>query len=241
MSLEDAAGQKAVSRKTFRDDDMSGFSIFETEFSNCEFVNCIFDGGRIGLSQFYDCRFANCSFRGANLQSCLFNNADGERRCVWSGCDLSDAMLVKCNLTNNALTACKGFNLRIEECNASGAKMKIDAHRYVKNRLVIGGLSCHRTKFYEADFKEQNLESSVFELCDLRSADFSGCNLSSANFAGANLNNARLSAATLSGAIIAHATIDELDVSGILSIDDLGISQDQQEKILAQFRIRVLN
>lgn len=226
---------------SFRDDYLDGFSIFETSFSQCEFVNCIFDGGRLGLSTFHDCRFIGCSFRDSRLQSCRFNDADGEQRCAWSHCDLSDAVLTDCDLSRNIFTACKGFALRLESCNATEVQMKMDVHRQISNRHVVGGLSCHRTKLYEADLRDQNLEGSTFEFCDLRGADLGRCNLNSVNFAGSNLNTMCLTRATLTGAILAHADIDELDITEALSIDDLTISRDQQEKVLAQFRIRVLN
>ncbi len=241
MSLEEAAGLQNVSEKSFRDEVLDDLAIFETTFFRCEFVNCIFDGGRIGLSTFHDCQFIGCSFRDAKLQSCRFSGEEETQRCTWSRCDLSNAVLLKCDVSHNVFGDCLGFMLRLEDCDAGEAQLKLDVQRQINHRHIMGGFSCVRTKLQDADLNGLNLESSTFEFCDLRGANLAGCNLSSASFAGSNLNGTRLTRAVLTGASIAHAQIDELDLTEALTTDDLTISRDQQEKVLAQFRIRVLN
>lgn len=238
ISLEDAATRRSVSNTIFRDDYMDGFSIFETEFVQCAFVNCVFDSARIGLSKFYDCRFTDCSFRDTHMMSCEFYDEFAEKGCVWKRCDLSDAMFEKCDLSYNELTVCKGFMLHLDDCRAMSANFEIEVHRQISNRLIIGGILCHRINLAEANFANLNLEGSTFDCCDLRGANFSKCNLTSVNFVGSNMGNLRLFRADLSGARIAHADIDELSLDDVLSLDELRISQDQHEKMLRFFRIR---
>ncbi|MEY8098494.1 pentapeptide repeat-containing protein [Falsihalocynthiibacter sp. S25ZX9] len=241
ITLEDASALRQVTGEIFRNDCLDDFSIFETEFYDCAFVDCTFDGGKIGLSKFQNCRFTDCSFRDVKLLSCQFYDADTEQRCVWSRCDLSDANLVDCDLSSNQLLACKGFMLRLENCILSAAEIDIDVHRRVNARFNMGGMSCSRTSFFKARMKGQDLQGSTFEICDLRGADLGGCNLSSANFAGSNLNNTLLRNASLTGANLAHADIDELDFSQARSLDDLTISADQSETLLNYFGVKVLS
>ena len=237
ISLEDAATRRTVSNTTFRDDYMDDFSIFETEFVQCTFTNCVFDSARIGLSKFYDCRFTDCSFRDTQLLSCKFYNPATEKACVWNRCDLSDARFDTCDLSHNKLTTCKGFMLHIDDCKATGAEFEIDVQRQISRRLIVGGIFCHRSNLSDASFKEQNLEGSTFDCCDLRGANFSRCNLSSVNFVGSNMSGLQLFRADLTGAKIAYAEIDDLEFDDVLSIDDLLVSRDQHDKILSFFRI----
>lgn len=241
ISLEEAAMRRSVSNNTFRDDYMEGFSIFETEFAKCTFVNCVFDGARIGLSKFYDCRFTDCSFRDTQMLSCEFYNSSTDKSCVWNRCDLSDMKFDKCDLSQNVLTDCKGFLLRIDDCQVTGASFKIDVHRQVSARLVIGGISCRRSNLTETNFRELNLEGSTFDSCDLRGADFSKCNLSSVSFVGSNMGNLQLFRANLTGARIAHAEISDLALDDVLSLDELLVSRDQHDTLLSFFRIRTEN
>lgn len=238
ISLEIAATRRTVSNTIFRNDYMDGFSIFETEFVQCTFANCVFDGARIGLSKFYGCRFTDCSFRDTQMISCAFYDESTEKGCVWNRCDLSDAKFEKCDVSHNKLTACKGFMLHLADCNATAANFEIDVQRQISNRLIVGGISCHRSNLAEANFSALNLEGSTFDCCDLRGADFSKCNLTSVNFVGSNMGHLRLFGADLTGAKIAHADIDELTLDDVLSLDELRVSQDQHEKILRFFRIR---
>lgn len=238
IPLEEAAARRTVSNTIFRDDYMDGFSIFETEFVQCKFTNCVFDSARIGLSKFSDCCFADCSFRGIQMMSCDFYDESTEKGCVWNRCDLSDAKFEKCDLSHNVLRACKGFMFHLDGCKATAANFEIDVQRQISNRLIVGGISCHRSNLAEADFSELNLEGSTFDCCDLRGADFRKCNLTSVNFIGSNMGNLQLFRADLTGAKIAHADIDELMLDEVLSLDDILVSRDQHEIILKFFRIR---
>lgn len=241
ITLLDAAARRQITGETFREDSLDDFSIFETEFLECAFVDCIFDGGKIGMSTFHNCRFIDCSFRDAKLLSCQFNDVANEKRCVWSRCDLSDATYVDCDLSRNQLLACKGFMLRLENCNLSSAQINIELHRHVNTRYVMGGISCHRTNFFEASMSEQDLEGSTFEMCDLRGADLSGCNLSSVNFTGSNLSDALIRNALLTNANLTHADIDDLDFTQALDLSDLTISVDQRDRMLKHFGVNVLH
>lgn len=241
ITLLDAAESRQVKGVVFREDSLDRFSIFETEFLECVFVDCVFDGEKIGMSTFHGCRFTGCSFRDTRLISCQFNEADGEKRCIWSGCDLSDTIFEGCDLSSNQFTACKGFKLRLEKCNFSAVQLNMDPHRHVNARHVVGGISCYRTDLSDTDMSGQNLEGSIFELCDLRRADLSGCNLSFVNFVGSNLNTTRITNSLLTNAMIAHADIDELDFNQALDLTDLTISSDQQDRMLQHFGIHVLH
>jgi fluoroquinolone resistance protein len=241
MKLEDASARRQVLGATFRSDCLDDFSIFETEFSNCSFLDCVFDGGKIGMSTFHNCRFTDCSFRDSKLLSCRFNNSDLDQRCIWSRCDLSDATFVDCDLSRNQLAACKGFMLRLDGCTLTEAKIDIDVHRHVNSKLNLGGMSCHKSNFYEASMVNQNLHSSTFENCDLRGADLSGSNLTSVNFLGSNLNATLFKNALLTGVNLAHADIDELDFSLTLALEDITISNDQRDTLLEYFRVKVVS
>lgn len=241
ITLLDAAERRQVTGEVFRNDSLDKFSIFETAFFECDFVDCVFDGEKIGMSTFHNCRFTECSFRDTRLISCQFNDADAEKRCVWSRCDLSDTTFENCDLSSNQFLACRGFKLRLEKCNFSAVQMNIDPHRHVNARHVVGGISCYRTDLSDADISGQNLEGSKFEICDFRRADLSGCNLSSVNFIGSNLNNARINNSLLTNARIPHADIDELDFTQALDLNDLIISADQRDRMLKHFGIHVLH
>jgi len=53
------------------------------------------------------------------------------------------------------------------------------------------------------------------------------------------MGNLHLFRADLTGAKTAHADIDELALDDVLSLDELRVSQDQHERILSFFRIRI--
>ncbi|MFT6653205.1 MAG: fluoroquinolone resistance protein [Celeribacter sp.] len=241
MTLEEASARRQVTAATFRNDGLDGFSIFETEFVDCVFVNCVFDGEKIGMSGFHNCRFTDCSFRDTRMLSCQFNTTDLDQKCVWSRCNLSDATLVECDLSRNQMVACKGFLLRLESCNLTEAQMDIDVHRHVNARLNMGGLSCHKSNFYEARMVNQDLQGSTFELCDLRGANLSGSNMSTVNFLGSNLNGIVLKKTALTGVNLAHADIDELDLSPALTTDNMTISPDQRDILLRYFGVTVIS
>ena len=131
--------------------------------------------------------------------------------------------------------------LRLEGCDFSFAQINIEFHRHINARVSVGGMSCHRTNFFEASMAEQDLDGSTFEMCDLRRADLRGCNLSSVNFMGSNLSAALISNATLTGANMAHADIDDLDFTDALDLNHLTISAEQRDRMLKHFGVKVLH
>lgn len=131
--------------------------------------------------------------------------------------------------------------LRLDGCTLTEAKIDIDVHRHVNSKLNLGGMSCHKSNFYEANMVNQDLHSSTFEICDLRGADLSGSNLTSVNFLGSNLNATLFKNALLTGVNLAHADIEELDFSLTLALEDITISNDQRDTLLEYFRVKVVS
>lgn len=241
MTLEEAATRRQVTGERFRADGLDGFSIFETDFTECSFVDCMFDGGKVGMSKFRNCHFTDCSFRDTTLLSCQFNEGGDDEYCVWKACDFSDAFLSECDLSKNRFIKCRGFMLRLKDCNLSETEVDLEVHRSTNARHIIGGISCYRTRFLEANFTGQDLEGSTFEFCDVRGANFNKCNLTSVKFVGSNLNGASIRNASLVCTNLAHSEIEELDLTQADELSDLMISAEQRDYVLKCFRVTVLN
>ena len=131
--------------------------------------------------------------------------------------------------------------LRLKDCNLSETEVDLEVHRSTNARHIIGGISCYRTRFLEANFTGQDLEGSTFEFCDVRGANFNKCNLTSVKFVGSNLNGASIRNASLVCTNLAHSEIEELDLTQADALSDLMISAEQRDYVLNCFRITVLN
>lgn len=159
-----------------------------------DFGGCDLSGLSFGR---WELRHAN--FAGANLQGIRATETRFFRSHM-TGCDLSGALLVDCDLRGVDLTRTrlvKAMVLETDFQNPYGGGLTEARLNHADLRLVRTNTAILGTDFSYADLRQADLRGAYggahFEAADLRNADLRGAQLAESSFAGAHLaaTNAR--------------------------------------------------
>lgn len=139
------------------------------------------DIGDNGLNEteYDNCRFINCNFNGSNLSDILFSN------CEFVSCDLSISALRNTTFRDIKFLRCKMLGLHFETCNnlmffADFENCILDHSCFL--RMKLKKFKFHNCSLKETDFTEADLQMAVFEDCDLKNSVFENSNLEKADF-----------------------------------------------------------
>jgi uncharacterized protein YjbI with pentapeptide repeats len=148
-----------------------------------EFQNHKFTRETLGQTEYRECQFLNCSLPEADLSQSIFTD------CHFEDCDLSVATLKNTCFQRVVFRNCKMMGLRFEQADPFALDFQLEgcqlpyASFYQVRRHQLHFRSC---KLSEADFSGADLEGAVFEDCELEGARFEDTIL-----AGADLRSAR--------------------------------------------------
>ena len=152
--------------RVFREVNAKQFTVQQSVFDGCRFVDCDFSGVRFTDSRFVDCQFENSNCNSVNCDRSKFIGATF-RHCKvtgvnWTTLDWSSYRL--------------GLPLLFEWCDISFS---------VFSSLILRELCLRDCKARDVDFSECNLEGADFCRTDFQDSRFSACRLDKCDFRGA--------------------------------------------------------
>ncbi len=130
-------------------------------FTNCSFFHCNFSQVFLKGFRFCSCLFEGCNFSLSRLDGCRMQNVE------FIDCKIVGVEFFKCertffsaNYKNSFLHYCNFSDLSMKSTIFKGSRVK---ETHFINTSLIG-----------SDFKDVDLEGTVFHHCDLSKADFTG-------------------------------------------------------------------
>lgn len=102
-------------RCLFDSNDINGIHMLHMDFKDCTFVGAMLRAGKIESSAFVNCIFENVTFShevfyNCTLQDCRFHN------CKFEFSDLGNAFIKGCRISKGSFTNCTSDNHVFEEC-----------------------------------------------------------------------------------------------------------------------------
>lgn len=134
---------------------------------------------RLQGTDYENCRFLNCNFEGLDLSGLNFSE------CVFVGCNLSNAKLIKTALQDVTFRNCKMLGLHFDDCNAflfavSFENCQLNFSVFYNVKLLKTKIA--RSELVEVDFTGADLTGSIFDNCNLLGAVFEDSNLTNVDF-----------------------------------------------------------
>jgi len=209
-------------------------------FKNCRLLECDFTGAK-----FNDCLFVKCSFSSSQLSEvvfdhCVFFDPESSQGTDFSFANLREASFLSCNLVASKFIGADMYDVTIKDSKANGSD--------------FGTATFTRTYGRRQQVTRANLQSTIFDDCNLSSLDLEGCNfmcssLRYTDLRSSHLIDADLSECDLAGAQVQRANFERADLRGarlegfsiglLSGFDGMKISKDEQQTILVGLGIHV--
>lgn len=209
-------------------------------FKNARFIESDITGGL-----FTDCQFVGCSFSSSQMSEvkfdhCVFFDPDLGKGTDFSFANLREASFINCNLAASKFVGADMYDVTIKDCKANGSD--------------FGTATFTRTYGRRQQVTRANLQSTIFDDCNLSGLDLEGCNLVCSSLRYADLRSSHLIGADMSecdlaGAQLQRANFERADLRGaklegfsigsLSGYDGMKISKDEQQTILVGLGIHV--
>lgn len=230
----------AIDGLEFDPDALEEMNVKRVHFTNCRFIECDLTGSRFAESQFIQCSFSSAQMSEVKFDHCAFFDPDSGIGTDFSFTNLREASFVSCNLVASKFVGADMYDVTIKDCKANGSD--------------FGTATFTRTYGRRQQATRANLQSTIFDDCNLSGLDLEGCNLirSSLRYVdlrSSHLIDADLSECDLAGAQLQRANFERADLRGarlegfslglLSGYDGMKISKDEQQTILAHLGIQV--
>lgn len=194
-----------------------------------------FAGADLTERRFEDCRLAGASFRRATLCGAHFVGcrawepsakelpwqADAPAGADFSFADLREAVFERCDVSLCRFERARGYDLRLEDCQAQGAGFgHLDTRLPIATREPLVRCTLRRCNLAYADLSHVDLSGADLSGSRLVEALLDEASLRGADLTGADLNNVSgrgviLAGADLRGAVFNNLDPRQLDLTGV--------------------------
>ena len=165
---------------------LPGFSVKSSIFEGVSFARCAMPSPR-----FRDVRFVKCDLSNATLR----------------GFEATRVEFVDCRLTGMVAIECRWQDVLVENCDGRYAQ-------FHDGRIHTGEFK--GSNFAEADFRNTDLDATIFIQAALTRADFSRSKLRGADFRGADIDGIIVGPEEVRGAIVSPT--QAMDLARLLGL-----------------------
>ena len=143
--------------------------MLENYINDKSFPGIDFTQESLAKSEYENCIFNNCNFEGCDLSDFKFIDS------TFNECNLSLSKLIKTIFRDVQFKDCKMLGLRFDTCNEFGLSFPFDGCQlnhssFYKTRIKKTVLK--NSLLHEVDFTETDLTGAVFQNCNLEQAVF---------------------------------------------------------------------
>ena len=191
----------AVGVKNYSKMDLSGLSLFEKEFTGCDF-----SGAKLEKCKMINATFSNCMFKGAVLNDSDASNA------VFDNTPLKEAAIKTITVNSRSL-----FNKSVLPEKIQFAFLRdLDGTFKLTQSLFDTLYENKHTDFSNMDLSGLNLSYRKLQYCKFVGSNLTGCNLQRSNCDGCDFTRATLTDADLRNTALTNTVMRGATVENIL-------------------------
>lgn len=152
-----------ISGRIFRGDNFGDATINTMVFSNCQFLDCVFDDTRWHNVEFNSCLFKGCSFNGTEMGISSFE------QCEIDSASFNGAIFRGFRIFNTSITSADFVNLREFDVDWTGGSHQIQSSDFIgldekaTSKFPLDAVTMNNVVFTKCEFSTQSRANRFIE------------------------------------------------------------------------------